>query len=382
MYLDNPSIDQVRQTCQQVIAPLDAAPSTVCIFVGEAADLDIPGLIKALCDADINFIGGVFPAVIGGDRKSTQGVVVNAFPILGETYLIQGLDQSDIALPDFDPILDSLDPTSDIPPATALLLVDGLTGNIGTFLSEMYDSLGDSINYLGGGAGSLSLEQKPCLFSPQGYFQDAALVTFLQLHSGLGVRHGWQRLEGPVVATQTEKTIINQLSWKNAFDVYRATVEPDSGQELRTDNFFDIAKGYPFGIAKAGQEDIVRDPILVNETGALVCVGEVFENASLYILKGTVNSLIAAAEQAAKDSTIDSNNEDQVHAVIVVDCISRVLFLDDKFEQELISIQRGLGSNHVVPEGILSLGEISSYGDGLLEFFNKTTVVASLYRQN
>jgi len=33
----------------------------------------------------------------------------------------------------------------------------------------------------------------------------------------------------------------------------------------------------------------------------------------------------------------------------------------------------------LVPEGILSLGEISSYGDGYIEFFNKTIVVGVLY---
>lgn len=378
MYLETPSIDQVLDACRHVNL---STPSTICIFVAEAAELDIPELIDTLRAANIDFIGGVFPAVIGGDRKSNHAVVINAFPVMDQIYLIQGLDQADITLPDFSPILDNLDYASDIPAATALLLVDGLTRNIGTFLSEMYNCLGDSVNYLGGGAGSLSLKQKPCLFSPQGYFQDAALVAFLQLPSGLGVRHGWQRLQGPMVATQTEKTIITQLNWQTAFDVYRATVETDSEKALRADNFFDIAKGYPFGIFKAGQEDIVRDPILVNEAGALVCVGEVSENASLYILKGTVNSLIAAAAQAARDSIIVSNHEDQVHSVIVVDCISRVLFLEDHFDQELTAVQQGLDTHAVMPEGILSIGEISSYGDGLLEFFNKTMVVATLYRQ-
>ena len=164
MYLENPSIDQVVQACQQVLLPLATVPTTVYIFVGEAANLDIPGLIDTLREANISFIGGVFPAVIGGDLKSTQGVVVNAFPLMGPIYLIEGLDQADIHLPDFNFILDSLDLDSDIPPATALLLVDGLTNNIGTFLAEIYDSLGDSVNYLGGGAGSLSLKQKPCLY--------------------------------------------------------------------------------------------------------------------------------------------------------------------------------------------------------------------------
>ena len=53
--------------------------------------------------------------------------------------------------------------------------------------------------------------------------------------------------------------------------------------------------------------------------------------------------------------------------------------LEGHIKNELDSISRVIKEKKVgIPlEGILSLGEISSYGDGYLEFFNKTIVVGA-----
>ena len=65
----------------------------------------------------------------------------------------------------------------------------------------------------------------------------------------------------------------------------------------------------------------------------------------------------------------------------MVDCITRPSALGDRFSEELEAIRNQLEVNNEEQEpfGILSLGEISSYGDGLLEFFNKTIVVGTFH---
>ena len=182
-----------------------------------------------------------------------------------------------------------------------------------------------------------------------------------------------------MVATRTEKNIILELNWENAFDVYRETVEADSGKKLTAENFFDIAKGYPFGIMKEGEEHIVRDPIAVNEKGELICVGEVPENAALSIMKGNRDSLIRAAAQAADDCVGDEKRG--LRLSLIADCISRVIFLEDDFPRELEAVNNRIQSvdEKQTPLGMLTLGEISSYGEGFLEFFNKTIVVGTFY---
>ena len=102
-------------------------------------------------------------------------------------------------------------------------------------------------------------------------------------------------------------------------------VEQHSGREFTDDNFFDIAKGYPFGIVKNDAECIVRDPLMVNENNELVCVGEVEDNMLVDILNGDKESLVSAAKEATVASL---NKTESPRKAIIIDCISRILFLD------------------------------------------------------
>ena len=178
----------------------------------------------------------------------------------------------------------------------------------------------------------------------------------------------------PVLQIDLDGNIIKEINWKNPFEVYKEIVEAHSGRQFTDDNFFDIAKGYPFGILKEDAECIVRDPLMVNENNELVCVGEVNDNMLVDILNGNTTSLIEAARHATSDSV---NQASAPKKALIIDCISRILFLEEDFDRELTAITSTI--HNAFPEvsigGALTLGEISSYGEGFLEFYNKTTVV-------
>lgn len=343
------------------------------LLVGEKTDIVIEDLIDELNNKKIKFFGGVFPGVIYGSKKYENGIVVKKLPALLDVMLFK--DMKDVNL---ESSLISTINSVDYKPS-ALVLVDGLSANISFFLNELFNKIGNLVSYIGGGGGSLSLKQQKCIFSNEGYFLDAAVVLIIKRKINLGVRHGWQRVTGPVTASKVDKTVIKELNWENAFEAYKEVVDSDSNKEIGIDNFFDIAKGYPFGIFKENNEDIVRDPIVTNEEGDLVCVGEVPENAVLYYLKGVPESLISAAKQAADDCIV-KEQYNEIDA-IVIDCISRVLFLENDFEKELQKVNDTFKTidDKLELEGILTLGEISSYGTGLLEFFNKTIVSGIMY---
>jgi len=349
----------------------------VAIMLGEKKKPNIRQLISGLNENRIEFFGGIFPGIIYDNQKYDGGAVIIVFPALEKPFLIKGLNTEQIEIPDFsEKIMGKLSRKY-----TAMIIVDGLTSNISLFLAEMFNRLGNSFNYFGGGAGSWTLKQEPCLFTSEGFVQDAAIVTFIKLESNLGVRHGWERIMGPIVATKTLKNVIVELNWKNAFQVYREAVERNSGKKLTPENFFDIAKGYPFGIHKEGMEDIVRDTFAVNEKGELTCAGEIPENSALSILEGKKASLIHAASQAADDCL--HIGAGTIRQSLIADCISRVIFLGKSFAKELETVNHKIHSvdDRHTPSGILTLGEISSYGEGFLEFFNKTIVVGILYER-
>ncbi len=366
------------QAIARAVAALEVRQGDVVfILLGEEEKPDLAALVAALKRVPVTFCGGVFPGLIHGNRQFGRGAVVQVLPALESPHVVTDLDRNWAAFPPtFGDAL--LEPSGRTP--TALVLIDGLTPHIGAFLAALFRRFGDAVHYVGGGAGSVSLRQEPCLFSNEGVFQDAALVTFLDLSCTLGVRHGWERLMGPFVATRTRQNVICDLNWGNAFDVYRAVVEADAGLTLTPENFFDVAKAYPFGISREGVEDIVRDPISVTAEGGLLCVGEVPENAVLYILKGNHAALLASAAQAAADCL--PGRRTGICSGLVVDCVSRALFLQEDHERELAMVGAVFAGQCLdAPEGALTLGEISSCGKGLLEFFNKTIVTGIFYEQ-
>ncbi len=360
MYIESTDIKEIVTIIQQ-----HTAATTAVLFVAENSTIAIDELVSTLQKTDIQFIGGIYPKIIHHDQVYDHGIVVVWIADVLETFAVQNLNHDQIEIPSVQlPANKSF---------CTFTVVDGLTANISNYLSELYRNFGTNTTFLGGGAGSLSLEQQPCVFDNQGFYMDAAVVVIFETSISIGVQHGWKKIAGPYIATKTSNNVIEQINWQNALEVYKETIMQDSGADIRIDNFFSIAKGYPFGIVKENAECVVRDPIATNPKGELICVGEVPENTVLDILKGENSQLIDAAKDAAN---IAINAIEHPSQAIIIDCISRALFLEDQFTEELQKangiIQLKNNATHI--SGALTLGEISSY-NGFLEFFNKTIVI-------
>ena len=248
-------------------------------------------------------------------------------------------------------------------------------GETDAFLRKVFNTFGNELNVIGGGAGFMTLVQQPCVFTNEGVFQNGGVIALLKNTCKIGVKHGWDVLEGPFLATSTDKNCIHELNWRPAFEVYQEVIESNSDYRFTPDNFFEIAKSFPFGIHKEGTEIIVRDPFVVNEEKGILCLSEVPENSTLQILHGNLSSLIAAAHSVAIESVGDSAENGDL---FLFDCISRVMFLGDQFEDELKAIKKHTLNGNATLRGIATLGEIATAGNGFVEFFNKSIVACNL----
>jgi hypothetical protein len=371
MFLADPTVETVVDAVKR-IEPVD--DEIVLILFGEDDHPDIPSLIEELNRNRIRFCGGIFPGIVHGTAYSSRGALILTLPSRHGPFLIPDLDTRADGIPDLYSIIAN-EPDRH---QTAIIFLDGLAAGITSFLSEIFHQLGDSVHYLGAGAGSITLKQGPSVFSTEGCISGGAVVVIADLLSRLEVRHGWEYLTGPFVATKTHDNVLVELNWRSAFDVYRQALEDCAGMEITSETFFEIAKAHPFGMIRGESEYIVRDPISVDEDGAITCVGEIPENTVLSILKGNNRSLIDVAASAAKACSGDTG--EGLRLCFGVDCISRVLFLEDAFASELDVIAIDIGScrEEIDLVGVLGLGEISSSGEGFLEFFNKTTVIGAL----
>ena len=371
MFFNEFNLDNVIQSMTNMQSSND---DIFLLLVGEHTDWDANEFVHHASSKGLRFFGGIFPAIIFSGNKYEKGVIIKKFHAKINPVLQTNLNMSNFDMQRMDHIKTHPDEIK----RTAIIMVDGLTSQIARLLEKLYQLFGDTVNYIGGGAGSLSFNQKPCIFNNDGVFQDAAIIVFVDSDASLGVKHGWEKIYGPLIATKTDKNIIKELNWDNPFDVYKDAIFNDSGKQINPDNFFSIAKSYPFGITKEHSEYVVRDPLLVNKNGELVCVGEIVENTVLDILKGEPNTLINAAKKASLQAVGYGR---KFSSALIFDCISRTLFLESDFNLELEGVIEVLKDNNcdLEIEGALSLGEISSAGQGFLEFFNKTFLISLFY---
>lgn len=323
-----------------------------------------------LTNIDLPVFGGIFPSIICGGEKMDVGSLVVGFRTDSKVITIDDLsdDQANYAS-QIDDCIQDIETFK-----TVFSFVDGFSHRINAFINSLFTVFGLRCNYIGGGAGSLSMKQKPCLYTNAGLVQDKAVVALLSIPSGVGVGHGWKSISGPYRVTEAEHNLIRTLDWKPSFTVYQEVIAEHSKSLISKNNFFDIAKSYPFGITKLGAERIVRDPVKVLNEDAILCVGEVPEGSFVDILHGNVQSLIAAAGRASELGLKNYRGQIENAPRIFIDCISRVLFLGDRFKEEINAVWDPSQSLF----GACTIGEIANSGSDFLEFYNKTAVVGIL----
>lgn len=351
---------------------MNADPAVASVLVlacdADGHDPDVLGQMFQQCQKPV--FGGIFPQIVVGREKLERGMVVAGLDVAVRVHALEGLGSE---LTDFDEHILALFGEEDLSGKTMFVLVDGLSRGISRLVESLFNTLGLEPNYIGGGAGSLSFKQAPCVFCNQGVLQDAVILALADCHSSVGVAHGWTPISKAFKVTEASANIVKGLNWKPAFEVYREVVEKHSGRTFADEHFFELAKSYPLGISTLDAEMIVRDPIIERDA-ALVCVGEVPEGSHVHILHGDRDSLIRGAAAARNLALRDAGQARSSGFVFFVDCISRVLFLEGDFELELAEVQCGLPLL-----GALTLGEIANNGDSYLQFYNKTSVVGILH---
>lgn len=322
---------------------------------------------QKLKSISIPVCGGIFPQVIYQDKAYKNGSIVCGLNIDIDVGHIFHLSDKDS---DFSQQLDSV--TKNLKQTkNMMVLVDGNGRYLSRLIENLYFYFGAEVNYFGGGAGTLELKPMPCLYSNEGLLADAAQLIGINATMQVSVEHGWEKLAGPFVITESNHNIVDMIDYHPAFECYKKVIEENSNHRFDQETFFDISKYYPLGIEKLDGRLVVRDPIKLVED-KLVCVAEVPQNSIAYILKGTDQNLILAAEKAAK--AIQHANPRM--PLFLFNCISLLLVLGDKHSSELNKLIDNL-PQHACLIGASSIGEIASTSNGLLEFHNKTVVLAA-----
>lgn len=329
------------------------------ILVGEDSSRSLDELRNYLKDKNINFFGGIYSRLLVGSTSLSEGYILQKYEPIYDALVFPHLMRF------------KLDPES-LENCTALVLIDGLSSMMRDLTDTIYGKVGNKIKYIGGGAGFYDLVHRPCIFDNNGIYKDALYICIVKSKVVLAVNHGWKKLDGPFFVTKSSDNVLSTLDNYGAFEIYRDVIEDAEGIRIGKEDFFRFAKDHPFGISNPGSELIVRDPISVNEDDEITCVADIPYDSQLYVLKGDANSLLSSSLEIVKKC---SSNAPDKYTPLLFDCISRAMFLDDRFEEELNNIQNKL---QYPVEGALSIGEISSNAKGEIVIHNKSTILGLL----
>lgn len=349
----------------------------VCAFLPESQK-DQLGLLQTQCARlQIPLVGGIFPALIHHGSFHTSGLWLLRFDVMPYYALHADLPQDadnakNLTLNMAQQIAGHLRGLSE---ATLFMLFDAMVPNIGTLLDNLYLHLANRVHYAGANAGSESFAPMGCLFDGNRLVNNGVMLVLLPDHKGAILEHGYHAPEQTVYATSTAGNCISQIDWRPAFEVYQELVEHQYGVSITTENFYEHAVHFPFGIVRANHHVVVRIPVILNPDGSLFCVGEVPANSVLTLLKSpSVDSYetLEVLTTGLKAMNGDSSGSE----LLLFYCAGRRMHLGlAKAGDELSEFQQRTQAAQIA--GALSLGEIGGSTLHGYPLFHNATLVAA-----
>ncbi len=345
----------------------------VMVWLAEQPGLDLAALCAPLSTLGVPVTGAVFPTLIDGTTLRARGAFVFTFErptrrlVLHELFAARELHAARLRR----------ELGGYRGPRTLLALVDGRAAGSASHLVDTLQPpfLSPELSICGGGAGYWVVDHGPCLFTEDEVLPDGgAILLEADERATVTIAHGWTELAGPFVASRCRDTTVLELDWRPAIDVYRETVARATGRPIDELQFPSVCKLFPLGLLRRRDPSVIRDPVVVTEDGGLMTLGEVQPQALVAILEAVPPALLDAAEGAARAVAVGARSEAAPPRALAFDCVTRVDSLGARYPEELQRIAAGLGPGSRW-YGALSLGELASRADRLVDWYNKSLVI-------
>jgi methyl-accepting chemotaxis protein len=260
--------------------------------------------------------------------------------------------------------------------STTVALIDGLCGVGEKVVGGMMRATRPYQQVVGGAAGDEGKFQSTWVGSYERLVSDgaAALHLFGPAPWGVGVNHGLKPMTPKMRVTRASGNVVHELDGKPAFQAYRAFAR-SRGVELTRENAKTFLINNELGVFFLSQLARARAPLSVGDDESLTCAAEIGEGASVTILGGSRDDLVAAARAAAEEARENLRGA-RAAAVLLFDCICRGAILEQEFEREIAAVREVFPSTPL--SGFLTYGEIARYRGRLEGWHNTTAVVVAI----
>ncbi|OGE79792.1 MAG: hypothetical protein A3C85_02460 [Candidatus Doudnabacteria bacterium RIFCSPHIGHO2_02_FULL_48_21] len=270
------------------------------------------------------------------------------------------------------------------PLKTFIMLPDVLSGNGADIVRGILEELGQNFPVVGGAAGDDFLFEKTYEYCDGVVVSGAVAGAGLSgdFHFAMGVRHGWVPIGHPMKVTKSEGAVVYTLDNRPAVSIYEDYFGTKA-DELRKEPLARMAITYPLGIKIPDMEEyLIRDPITVDEKGAITCAAEIPEGSEIRLMIGSKEKAIEAAEEAAHKVMKDLQADKSAPKfVLMFNCIAREKLFAQKAKEEIDAVKKIIGAD-VPMLGFYTYGEQAPLGGetkrkNLIQsrFYNETMVL-------
>jgi hypothetical protein len=352
--------DSAKAGAEAACAAVDGrTPELVFVFASVAHDL--PALLgavrKEIGDGPV-IVGASSTGEISPAGPTDGGVAVSALGGGGFTVRTRvahiGEDGHRAAGADVAQALAGVDR----PHRVLILLADGLSGRPHEIVRGAYSVVGAAMPLVGGFAADDRQFRQTYQFHGLGWDVNvhSGTVIGIALGSdeplGIGIAHGWHRVEPPMIATRCAGEILLEIDGKPALDVLAERL----GTEATSDAVFgdDI---HAIGLSRRGGED-VRVLFRGDDVERSVLSGaEIPQGALFWLMQGDRDALIDGARASCADAVAALGGARPIGA-LAFDCGGRSLRLGEEGRNaEVAAMREGLGG---VPfAGLYTLGEVA-----------------------
>ena len=270
-------------------------------------------------------------------------------------------------------------------PDLVISIFDGMDSAGSKLIEGVTSVLGNTIPLIGGSTGDDYRFEKTYEYKDGEVVSGgvAGLGLAGKFSMGAGVRHGWVPIGNPMKVTKSEGSVVHELDSRPAVSIYEDYFG-EKAEDLRKEPLARMAITYPLGIRIEGLDEyLIRDPITVDENGAITCAAEIPENSEIRLMVGSREEAVKVAEIAGKKAVNDLDGAPP-KAVLIFNCIARNKLFGENAPDEIHAIQKAVGDKtpllgfYTYGEQAPLEGEVRNIEKCNPAFHNETVVILVL----
>jgi hypothetical protein len=333
-------------------------PAVLFVFASAAHDLQALLLaVREEAGSGPLIVGGSSIAEISSAGSAAESVVVGALG--GDGLTIRGqVAQIGDGHRRAGAAVATVMAGMDRPHTALMLLCDGLSGNPHEIVRGAYSVVGARIPLVGGLMTDYRDSQHTFQFYGEG--DDAKILSNAVIGVGIGsegplgigIAHGWRRVEPPMIASRTSGGRIQQIDGRPAMDVLAERLGLEaSAKAMFGDGLVSI------GLSRRSGEDI-----RVLHTGddaerSVASLAEVPQGALFWLMEGDLDSLITGANQSCAEALAGLGDAAPV-GMLAFDCGGRFTRLgEESGRTEISAITEAIGGAPFA--GLYTMGEVA-----------------------